>query len=114
MTEPITDAQLVERIIKATVENTIEWEKTATVDQFTSIYAGKWTLLIDKSPNPGNEDVSDYWLALSNAKGDELLRVYDSRVPRLYDLFELARRKALKVNEAVADFIKDLDDDVPF
>lgn len=114
MTEPVTDVQLVERITKATVDDTIKWDKTATVDQFTSIYAGKWTLLIDKSPNEENEDVSDYWLSLSNAKGDELLRVYDSRVPRLYDLYELARRQALKVNEAVADFIKDLDEEFPF
>jgi len=51
---------------------------------------------------------------LRNAAGEIILYIDDSDDERIARLHELARRRALKVDEAIADFLKELDEDIPF
>jgi hypothetical protein len=101
----ISDYELVSKILDATEFERIDWQKTAVEAQFAAAFGGKWTVTIDKSTNAVGEP--DFWLSLQNAEGETILAIDDdSRLPRL---FELARRHALKVNAAIADFLKELD-----
>ena len=119
----ITDAELISKLLQATEDRRISWEKAEVEDQFVAKYAVKWTLKVDKSYEPDSPHI-DYWLALFNVRGEEILRVDSSDEPRLDRLFELARRRALKVDEALSDLLKEIetddnrgdvkDEDIPF
>ncbi|HYW67757.1 MAG TPA: hypothetical protein VFB10_13700 [Candidatus Dormibacteraeota bacterium] len=117
----ITDAELIIKLLQATDDGRIVWEKGEMPEQFTAKYAGKWSLTIDKSADPDNP-YFHYWLSLSNAGGEEILRVYSSDEEQLDRLFELAKRRALKVDEALSDLLKVIethnggqkDEDIPF
>jgi hypothetical protein len=120
----ITDTELISKLLQATEDRKITWEKAEVVDQFVAKYAGKWTLTIDKAANPEDQETT-YWLALSNVRKEEILSVHSSDEGRLDRLFELARRRALKVDEALSDLLKEIepgdgqkdnlkDEDIPF
>jgi hypothetical protein len=108
----LPDAQLVTRLLDATKQGRIQWEKTAIDDQFVASYAGKWLLRVDRGTRPSIRDL--YWLTLANSEGDEILKLYSTDFPPVTDLFETARRNALKVDQAIADLLKELDEDIPF
>ncbi len=120
----ITDAELVDKLLQATEDGRITWEKADVEDQFLAKYADKWTLTIDKSFDPEGPPLN-YWLALSNARKEEILKISSSDEGQLDRLFELARRRALKVDEALSDLLKEIepddgqkgelkDEDIPF
>ena len=117
----ISDAELITKLLQATDDGRIMWEKGDVPDRFTAGYAAKWTLTIDKSADP-ESPYPHYWLSLSNARGEEILKVYSSDEEGLDRLFELARRRALKVDEALTDLFKEIephkndqkDEDIPF
>lgn len=116
----ITDQELVTKLIEATIEGRIRWEKTGTVDRFAAKYAKKWTLTVDKAHDP-DDPYERYWLALSNSADEEILKIYPSEEIPLEMLFDLARRRALKVDEAMEDLLKEIssderikDEDIPF
>ena len=106
----ITDQELVSKLIQATNEGRITWEKTSTVDRFAAKYAKKWTLTIDKAHDP-DDPYERYWLALTNPEDEEILKIYPSEEIPFELLFELARRRALKVDEAMEDLLKEVSSD---
>ena len=73
----ITDAELITKLVQATDDGRIKWGKSEMPDQFAAMYASKWTLTIDRSSAP-DEPINYYWLSLSNAKGEEILRIHSS------------------------------------
>lgn len=117
----LTDAELISKLLEATDDRQVTWEKTDVPDRFVAKYADKWTLTIDRSPDPVSPYPS-YWLSLSNARGEEILKILSSNEHDLDRLFELARRRALKVDEALSDLLKEIethkddhkDEDIPF
>ena len=117
----ITDAELITKLLQATDDGRISWDKSDVSDQFAAKYAGKWTLRIDKSSTEESPYPS-YWLALSNSRGEVILTIHSTDEERLDRLFELARRRALKVDEALSDLLKEIepdqddhkDEDIPF
>jgi hypothetical protein len=115
----ISDNELISRLLEATSMKLVPWEKGSVVDQFSAKYAGKWALTIDKSNEPDSPYVN-YWLALTNAEGEEILKIFSSDEERLDELFEMARRRALKVDEALSDLLEEINakkshgEDVPF
>jgi hypothetical protein len=115
----ITDAELIDVLTQATEDGRITWEKADVEDQFVAKYAGKWMLTIDKSVDSDAPEIN-YWLALVNARQEEILKVHSYNEQRLDRLFELARRRALKVDEALSDLLKEIgtadrkDEDIPF
>jgi hypothetical protein len=47
---------------------------------------------------------------MQDSTGETMLRINDSDDARISDLWELARRYALKVDDAIADLLKELDE----
>ena len=108
----IRDFELVDKLIDATRNKKLAWEKTASADQYSTSYGGKWTLSVDLAHTRDESDF--YFLTITNAEGEQVLRIYEANAPLLRDLFELARRQALKVDEALADLFKEIEGDIPF
>jgi hypothetical protein len=117
------DAALITKLLRATRNGKITWEKTTTQDQFAASYAGKWTVAVDKSEDR-DTGAEFYYLTITNAEGEEVLRIYNVSAKQLPQLFEQARRRSLKVDEAVSDLLKEIgedggepeitDEDIPF
>jgi hypothetical protein len=97
------DIELVTKLMQATETGRIDWQKTATSDRYAASFGGRWTVVIDYNANSEHR----YFLALKDSEGQEVLRIWDDL--RLSNLFESARRKALKIDEAIADVLKELD-----
>jgi hypothetical protein len=99
---PTSDFEFVGKILDATRKGKVDWEKTATDDQYAASFSGRWTVLIDKMRG------GTYVLVMEDAEGNEMLRIGSDSDSRLEDLFELARRHALNVNQAIEDVMKEL------
>jgi hypothetical protein len=102
----VSDIELISKLYDSTQNGRISWEKTAVEDQYAAVFGGKWTVTIDKGTSP--EGVR-YWLSINNAEGNEILRITSREDHRISELFDLARRHALKVDEAIADLLKEID-----
>jgi hypothetical protein len=124
MTMPdIKDAELIAKLLEATRNKKLAWEKTGAPEQFAASYGGKWTLNLDKTENQSGPGW-DYYLTITNSSGEEVLRIWDQPDNELPKLFEQARRYALRVDEALTDLIKEIgekddapeisDEDIPF
>jgi|SRR5579863_2812161 len=117
----INDRELISKLLRATQAGKLSWETTAEPDRFAASYGGRWTITVDKTIN--NEGASDFFLTITNAQGEEVLRIWDQPDNVLPKLFEQARRHALKVDEALGDLMKEIgelegpeisDEDIPF
>lgn len=110
----ITDQEFVTRVLAATIDGKIDWQPTAELQQYTASLGGKWTILVGEYfsgiRGAAGEPGFDYALTLKDSAGDQLLRIEDGQDGRIRELHELARRRALKVNEAIEDFLKELDE----
>jgi hypothetical protein len=118
----IDDKDLIATLLRATLGGKLSWESTGTPDRFAASYGGRWTLTVDRSMDE-DRGSTNFYLTITNAQGEEILRIWgqpDNVLPRL---FERARRHALKVDEALGDLIKEIgedkgpeisDEDIPF
>lgn len=116
----MTDPELITKLLEATQRGKLNWEKTAIPDNFSVSYGGRWTLTVDKTFND-NTDRVEYYVAIANAEGEEVLRISGRQDNALPELFEQARRHALKIDQALSDLMKELadgpeisDEDIPF
>jgi hypothetical protein len=111
MTMPeITDAALIIKLLRGTRAGKLNWEKTATPDQYAASYGGKWTVTVDKSED---QETGGYifYLSIGNSQGEEALRIWNMPNNKVSELFEQARRHALKVDEALSALLKEIDED---
>ncbi len=105
------DRHLVDRVIEGTTQGRIHWQATALRDQYTASFKGKWSLLVDKY---GGEDEPEYCkLTMKDAEDREMLEVYSGQYTAVMDLYEAARREALKVDQAIADIFEELGQERP-
>lgn len=118
----INDSALIARLVPARKAGKLDWESTATADQFTASYGGRWTLTVDRTQNEGQISV-DYYFKITNSQGEEVLRIWDRPDNVLTQRFEKTRRRALKVDEALGGLLKEIgeldgpeisDEDIPF
>ncbi len=100
--QKVTNAELVQRIITATEEGRIDWQPTAKPQEFTANFGGKWTLVIFDW-GPGSR------LDMVDSEGELLIRVVSEENLRVPELHEMARRHALKIDEAVVDLLNEID-----
>ena len=100
--------ELVQKLLNATNARTIAWEPTDITDQFKCSFGSKWIVTVDKGTDE-NDGTSYHWLTLSNAKGVQLLQVYANELLSVAELFAAAKRHYLRVDEAIADVLKELD-----
>jgi hypothetical protein len=98
----ITNHELLNRIIVATDQNRIDWQPTAKPREFTASFGGKWTLALFQA-------VSIIMLDVKDSGGEIIVRITSQEDARIADLYEMARRHALKIDEALTDLLNEID-----
>ena len=106
------DVMLLAQLIEATKQGRVSWQPTANFDEFTTSFRGRFSVVVSRSRDGfllRMFDESDremvrldedaYWL--------ETLLGANERV-ELHELFELARRSALNVDQAIDDVLHEL------
>ena len=99
-----TEIQLLLKLLESTRRKQIDWSPTAQELQFSGSVAGKYTLLVQKNPF-----TNLVWLTVKNVDGDELVSLNNQSDERVDQLYDLAKRQVLKIDEQVADLMKELD-----
>jgi hypothetical protein len=100
---------LLQEVAEKTKSGRIEWEPLADDDHFVASVRGKFTLLIIHYSFQGEDRFS---LVLKDAEGTEVLRVTEYtegvRPGQLEDLYGMARRQALRVDEKLDELLAEL------
>jgi hypothetical protein len=110
----ISNKQLMDTIYSATEARRIDWQATGVTNRYGASFGGKYTIVIDDNPQ-------NNWLEVKDAEGERIVRITDEQDPRLADLYEMARRQALKIDESLSELIDEInktpeppsDDDIP-
>ena len=122
MADSPTLVKLINRLIKLTEENKVEWAETGEAQRFLAAFP-QYTVSISKKYAGQNwgEDYYEYPISVSDASGKVLEEAsdsglvhaefpgYQSSQDAMKFLYEQARRKALKVDEALSDLLSSLD-----
>lgn len=93
----------------------IPWEPTREESSFAAKIGGNYSVLVLKVTvtNSWGEDSVKYEIVLKDKDGKELIRVDDEvegvHWSELQHLHELARRRALRVDEKIDNFLGELD-----
>lgn len=104
------EKELLDQLLEKTKRRTIAWEPTAIKDEFVATFRGKFSFTIRRTSNPDLE-AWDYRITMRDQENREMFTLYDSTPDLarfLPELFEEARRTALKVDEALAEVLEDL------
>jgi hypothetical protein len=96
------DAQLVNRLSRDTQDGQLKWQPTAEAEQYTVSLKGKFTVTIDYSRST---DIC--WLVLRDIDGRELLKLTSTEYAPIAGLFEVVRRRVMKVDEAINEILGD-------
>lgn len=110
--------RVVQLLLKKTLEDEdIIWEETSSEGMFSASFSD-WSVLIGIRPSRSTPDSEDVFIQLVNYQGnvideidDEDMRVYiDDAYNRMSDLYQAARRRALGVDEALNDILRNLEE----
>ena len=93
----------VNRFLAGTREGRIDWQSTAKPEQFTASLKGKFSLLIDK-----DLEKADCWLTLVDADGRELHEIRSDDLYTVSELFQAARRQAMRVDQVIDDILGEI------
>jgi hypothetical protein len=105
--------QFFAEVLSKTKEGRIRWAPTATDAEYLAAIAGKFTLSIseyNEQDRWGNNDVK-YALLLKDHDGRILMRITDEdgvTSEDLRELYERARRQALRVDEKIDSVLGEL------
>jgi hypothetical protein len=102
-------SRLVERLLELTDQGKLEWQETASENDFQAT-VGHYVVSISQA-GPISEE-ADYRIQVSDWRGNvlETATEFREKSPGVLErLFQGARRKALKVDEALADLLSSLD-----
>lgn len=102
----ITNQELINSLVVATEQDRVDWQPSGTVDQFTASFGGKWTLLFDRTEDTRG---MSFWLDVKTSEGETIVRLTPQDDNRIPALFETVRRHALKIDEALADLLKEIE-----
>ena len=105
-----SDKQLVSRLLQSTEAQELDWEPTAIANEFVTSFGGKYTVTVNHEyiVAEGRPTMASF-ASLKDAQGETLLSVNSFQIPAVADLHEAARRRAMKVDQAVADVLLELD-----
>ena len=100
-----TDYEFVQKLLQATERGQVDWHLAAVEKRFNAAVGGRWTVQVDEHTT----DPSIHYLTLRDSQGQELLSIGQWEHEAIPTLYEAARRRALKVNDALTEVIRDLD-----
>ncbi len=97
----ISNHELVNSLLVATDQDKVDWQPTARPQEFAASFGGKYTAEVWRGPAGALLDIKD-------SEGEMLVRISsedDNRIPELHDM---AKRHALKIDDALADLLKEI------
>ena len=103
----ITNHELINRIIIATDEDRVDWQPTARPREFTASFGGKWTLVL--FPGLNSRGILIFSLEVKDSEGETIVEITSEEDERIPELHEMARRHALKIDEALVDLLNEID-----
>lgn len=108
----ITNQEFINRVLVATEQGRIDWQVTAEPRMFTASFGGKWSLVLSQAftgftAQTGPEFKST--LAVKDSEGDNILSIDNEEDRRIDEIHELARRHALKIDEALTELLNEID-----
>ena len=95
------DILLVKFLTEATETGRIKWEFTAEENQFVTALKGKYKILLTK--------LGPCYMRMVDKDGKELLAISSDDYGQVADLYELARRVAFSVDDAIDEIVGDLE-----
>jgi len=106
---------LVSKLVEKTRENKVNWQPTVNSDAF-AVYFQNFSLAISTEYDR-EADNSSVVVVLRNQEGKEIdqfaVSSGEANFEELIELYSSARRKALKIDEAVQILLKELTGDKP-
>jgi hypothetical protein len=102
--EPIDYNEIIDRLTQKTEEGKVNWEQVYSLNKFSCTVDGEFTFSIEKFQRFGQEDTI-VRLSMTDKENNEIFQVeHDVEYPvgrRLGDLHEVARRRALNVEDKI-------------
>lgn len=115
-------AKIIEKLLERTQAGSVTWEETGKRGVFQAAFPGYTIqLLLREGDHPS--EAPDYVVRIVNQEGNlleevadpELKEVMESAFAKMQELYTLARRSALGVDEALNRILSSLEEkDVPF
>ncbi len=100
------DTELVDLLLAGTKAGKIEWKRTAEAEQYTTSIKGKNSIVLDRGRT---KDEDEYFMVgVVNPEGEGLPLIGSIRYPVVKELYEAAERQTYKIDEIIADLVKDL------
>jgi hypothetical protein len=96
------DSKFLDRLLESTKVGKTDWAPTANTKTFTTSLSGKFSISV------GGSGENDGWLTIHDANGTRIHYLSSDDFNQLPELYQLARRRALKVDEAIDELMKDL------
>ena len=91
------DGALLAFLIQETADNELRWKPTANSNEFTTTLRGKYIVTVRRFQKDR--------LYLENSDGETMLSISEDDTARVEELYELARRQAFKVDEAIDEIL---------
>ena|SRR5258708_5236990 len=107
------ESDLVDVLSEKTTAGTQSWEPTAVDDEFVTV-VGDFSVFIRSVDDPNNREQPDFFLTLRDKDNRVILSIRNGDLqvgvadPQLRNLHELARRSALKIDQALDAILKSL------
>ncbi len=115
-------AKIIVKLVERTKAGSVTWEETGNRGVFQAAFPG-YTIQVFSRENEDDPDVLDYIVRIVNEEGNvleevadlELREVMEHPLSTMKELYGLARRSALGVDEALNRILSSLEQkDVPF
>ncbi len=102
------DKELVTRLLASTKAGKRDWLPTGERNEFATAMSGKYLVTIRQSRYTTEPT---HYLDITEVGGANLVTLGADEYPELAEMYELARRQALKVDDAINDILQDLGPD---
>jgi hypothetical protein len=96
------DSLFLDRLLASSRAGKIDWAPTANARIFTTSLSGKFSISI------GGVTDDSLWLTIDDGEGVIIHRLTTDEYNQLSELYQLARRRAFKVDETIDELMKDL------
>lgn len=115
-------AKIIVKLLERTKAGSVPWEETGKQEVFQAAFPG-YTIQVFSRENENDPDVLDYVVRIVNEEGNvleevadpELSDVMEKPLETMKELYAVARRSALGVDEALNRILSSLEEkDVPF
>lgn len=93
------DRALLQYLIDNTASRTLRWEPTAQQREFTAALRGKYSAIVHRDEKGIDR------LRLENSEGEVMLNIHESQEQTVVELWELARRNAYNVDNAIDEIL---------